>query len=1186
MSQNASALAEQVSRRFTVRGDAGARRELLAWAGLVAGVAGVAWGAWRGPTAFPVATATLVVLALVWLQRAGWVRLCGPVLGYDLVRTARRKQFFLLRCLYGIFLLAAFFFVYATWAFDRNAPANQMLSRAVLDPRKLADFASSFFLAFLAMQFLAACLLTPMYTAGALPEDRACRTLEFLLATDLRSREIIISLLLSRLANLSLVILTGLPVLSLLELLGGVDPGLVLAGFAVTGLSMLSLASLGILVSVFARQPRQAVLWTYGWIAAYLVVSGISWLLLVPLLGWASWPSTDTWNSPVTLSDGVEWLNAGNPVAQAIELWRGIGPMTPLDALLPGVLLRYAAFHGAFTILFLAWAMSRLRVETLRQQPVAVRWALPGTRQRWKPRVWNRPLLWKELFAEGGPGLGRLGRIAVGVVVPATFLPALGLVYYQGGQRWVWDNSWESLNGWVRLAGSFVGCVMLASVAVRAAGSVVGERDRQTLDSLLVRPDGTGGILWAKWLGSMAGPWRGWLWLAAIWVVGIVTRALDWRCVSALILAWLIVAAFLAALGLWFSVTTRTAQRAILGTLLVASVCCAGHWLVWIIVMPVVSGLTGGAWGVGWLSEFQALGLTPPMTFAFLAYPAQAAGGWTWADWEWSLVPLFRGALFWLVGAAVFAALASLRFRDSSLARHGLAGPASPKQAVSQGGQRAPTGNSIRRINWVGVSRRAAVASIGILVFLAGWWLTESDSANTRLAAAIAEADRLDPRWRLEELEADRRIVPDEKNASLQVPLIPDERSWRLQRWFPGRQWPTKDLEEALRDLSPEVRLSQKQYALLKANLDVVQPALMQARQLVDYSWGRYPITYSKLGIDTLLPYAQRNRTIAGLLSYDALRRAHERDTDGALASCHAALNAGRSLGDEPFYICQLVRMACRGLALERVERTLAQGEASERAVAKLQRALEDDGREPLLLRGARAERATLDRYLAAIEAGEASYGQYLQMRGLWREGGADKVSFTDRLLAFGGISTRAQRTALLRFNTQVVELSKLPPHEQENALTEFTSRRAQLPLVAQQSVTAGAEGQFVSVRMARIHRWQTARVRCVVAMLAVERYRRANGRWPESLDALVPAQLAHVPADPYDGKPLRYRRLADGVAIYAVGPDLEDNQGTLERSGHGRGLWAYDSASKGLDVGFKLWDVSRRRQLPKESGR
>src|SRR6516164_7647928 len=86
--------------------------EFLTWAGLFGAAVVVLWSAWRGRPIFAVATATFLIGLLAWLERAGIVRLCGPVLGYDMVRTARRKQFILLRCFYGVFLLIAFFLVY------------------------------------------------------------------------------------------------------------------------------------------------------------------------------------------------------------------------------------------------------------------------------------------------------------------------------------------------------------------------------------------------------------------------------------------------------------------------------------------------------------------------------------------------------------------------------------------------------------------------------------------------------------------------------------------------------------------------------------------------------------------------------------------------------------------------------------------------------------------------------------------------------------------------------------------------------------------------------------------------------------------------------------------------------------------------------------------------------------------
>jgi hypothetical protein len=61
---------------------------------------------------------------------------------------------------------------------------------------------------------------------------------------------------------------------------------------------------------------------------------------------------------------------------------------------------------------------------------------------------------------------------------------------------------------------------------------------------------------------------------------------------------------------------------------------------------------------------------------------------------------------------------------------------------------------------------------------------------------------------------------------------------------------------------------------------------------------------------------------------------------------------------------------------------------------------------------------------------------------------------------------------------------------------------------------------------------------------LAVERFRLAEGRLPESLEELVPKYIEAVPIDPFDGKPLRYKRLEKGYTIYSIGEDGEDNGG------------------------------------------
>jgi hypothetical protein len=66
----------------------------------------------------------------------------------------------------------------------------------------------------------------------------------------------------------------------------------------------------------------------------------------------------------------------------------------------------------------------------------------------------------------------------------------------------------------------------------------------------------------------------------------------------------------------------------------------------------------------------------------------------------------------------------------------------------------------------------------------------------------------------------------------------------------------------------------------------------------------------------------------------------------------------------------------------------------------------------------------------------------------------------------------------------------------------------------------------------------------------ALEKFRLAQGKLPETLDALVPQFLPHIPVDVIDGKPLRYRLKPDGsYVVYSVGWDETDNGGELSRT-------------------------------------
>ncbi len=61
----------------------------------------------------------------------------------------------------------------------------------------------------------------------------------------------------------------------------------------------------------------------------------------------------------------------------------------------------------------------------------------------------------------------------------------------------------------------------------------------------------------------------------------------------------------------------------------------------------------------------------------------------------------------------------------------------------------------------------------------------------------------------------------------------------------------------------------------------------------------------------------------------------------------------------------------------------------------------------------------------------------------------------------------------------------------------------------------------------------------------ALERYRLANGVYPETLDALVPQFIEKLPHDIIGGQPLHYRRTVDGkFLLYSIGWDETDDGG------------------------------------------
>jgi hypothetical protein len=213
------------------------------------------------------------------------------------------------------------------------------------------------------------------------------------------------------------------------------------------------------------------------------------------------------------------------------------------------------------------------------------------------------------------------------------------------------------------------------------------------------------------------------------------------------------------------------------------------------------------------------------------------------------------------------------------------------------------------------------------------------------------------------------------------------------------------------------------------------------------------------------------------------------------------------------------------------------------------------------LLIALRGERASNDRRREELQKGKETAGFFQVQR---RGAAVAPFPHDEELSMIASGALKGQRAALLRAYNDLVAAARLPPEQMGTRLRQLMASLAR-------SNTAPAVQLFLTGQFPP----QYALMRAAIAALAAERYRRQHGRWPDTLDALVPEFLPEVPLDPHDGKRLRYRRLEEGVVIYSVGPNLTDDGGILDRQPH------FGGVATGTDIGVQLWDVQSRRQPP-----
>jgi hypothetical protein len=410
----------------------------------------------------------------------------------------------------------------------------------------------------------------------------------------------------------------------------------------------------------------------------------------------------------------------------------------------------------------------------------------------------------------------------------------------------------------------------------------------------------------------------------------------------------------------------------------------------------------------------------------------------------------------------------------------------------------------------------------------------------------------------------------------------------------PDRAWPI--YQAALADLNPAHERLTRQFAdtradwssllpsdprwpELAAELRALAPALDRARDAArrpamgfvpfpppPSSGSAAPSAPPAPLLTLLLPHLGEARRVARFLTADALLAADQRDGPRAAANLSATLAVGRHVAEFPCLLSGLVEFAIVSLAADRTQRIiqLAPDALTTDDLIHLAHAFASvRGGGPIRIepRELNAERAFFDDVLQRVFTDNGQGDGRLTPEGF-------RLLRSAQLATAELESTPTTGDILLTPAAAFFTMSR-----QDNArgyalaLDSFQSWAAQPPWTRRTfpdpERAAGISGRAlapglspIALLLPAINQAATAAERtgvfrdAALTAIALELFRRREGRYPDRLDQLVPRFLPAVPIDPMDGQPLRYTLRAGQPLLYSVGHDRVDDGGKLNLTG------------------------------------
>lgn len=331
--------------------------------------------------------------------------------------------------------------------------------------------------------------------------------------------------------------------------------------------------------------------------------------------------------------------------------------------------------------------------------------------------------------------------------------------------------------------------------------------------------------------------------------------------------------------------------------------------------------------------------------------------------------------------------------------------------------------------------------------------------------------------------------------------------------------------------------------------LNEVQPALQILRKALNYPHMQIVNWDFENPINTELPHLPWFREFARLLVAEGEWRKRQGDIDGAIESHLAGLKLARRTGDEPILITFLVQGEIFAITINGLQQVLLNAEASPKSYQALLAELQAWDIDRDFVRAIQSERVIA---IATCEWIRKTPSKHLSDGGL--------------IIWLGGKNALIARNELklLKYYETMINIARKGTPYDWKAIDqlELDTDHSKLLEILDEILHKMLGGKVILVYGDFIANWFITCMRLIFNKLAnyhalqriaqvaiaLRLYRQENRRYPETLQELVPKYLPNLPIDPFDGKPLRYKRLTNGFKIWSIGQDLKDDGGVEKK--------------------------------------